>query len=553
MQTSASPQRGSKLPFTAALLSTLVLACVFGVGGLLWLLWLFAGGAGDTWAEMGWWGYAVVLATGLAVAAGLGALVLRGWKPRLPAAVFLALGLLPWLVGALGTRSGVRMCTDAILQVNPVHKATILTNGFGEAFASYLFGGGLSAVLLLGLALGLGTAALLLALGRRGRTADAPSFDVTPAASAALLCLAAALAVASCLPRAYIHRDIFYSMASVNPVDRPTLVASAVQSLGPARVATGLMLGAALVLTLGAALWARRAGVGRGRALAAGLCVVPAFAMHGLVLVDMKEAARLTLETPWASAGDFQPVTVPGLTAYQETARGVVTRTHLVPPRGQQGVQVPLAGALAPALRELMDPRHLSRAESEDTEGLAEPSLRPSLELAVDSRLDGAKLRVLLEAAHTAGAHSLFFVGQSPSFPARAQLESEPLLAPFLREVRSTSPVALLSALPRPYPGGLHGRLGAASVLSLTPTPDSGEEPLTVDLAQPQPEGEPVYGEQQQVPVYLLVEADVTAEQLVQAVEAVAHRSTARRMLLPVLLTAPLPPSAAPVANDGPQ
>jgi hypothetical protein len=131
-------------------------------------------------------------------------------------------------------------------------------------------------------------------------------------------------------------------------------------------------------------------------------------------------------------------------------------------------------------------------------------------------------------------------------------LASEPLLAPFLQEQRSTAPVALLSALPRPYPGGLHGRLGAASVLSLTPTPDSAEEPLTVDLAQPPPEGVPDYGDQQQVPVYLLVEADVTAEQLVQAVEAVAHRSNGRRMLLPVLLTAQLPPSAAPVANDGP-
>lgn len=557
MRTTAAPQRG-RLPFTAALLSTLVMAGAFGVGGLLWLLWLFADGGVLTWEQMAWWGPLVVLTTGVAVAAAMGALVLRGWKPRLPVAVFLALGLLPWLVGTLGTRWGVRMCAEAVANVNPLDKATILMAGIQEALVSYLFGGGLSAALLVGLALGLGTAALVLRTGRRERAPDAPASLAGPAASAALLCLAAALAVAACLPSASIHREVFSAMIQVNPADRATLLAYGAESLGPARVLTGVLLGAALVLVMGAALWGRRAGVGVGRAVAAGLCVVPAFAVHVLAQRDMKETARVTVETPWASAGDFQPVPVPGGPVFEQWPRGLVTRTHLVPSQQQPGAPVPLEDGLALALRELIGDHALERAEWEEAAGRRELSLQPQLVLAMDGRVDGAKLRDVLEAARTAGASSLVLVGPSPVSPALARLESEPLMAPFLKgQLRGTAPMALLSALPRDSPAhrpeGWDARLGAASVLTLTPRPGSGEQPMTVDLAQPPPEALPEYGERRTVPVYLTVEEDLTPEQLVRAVEAVSRRSTSERRLVPVLLTTPLPEPTAPVVEDGPR
>jgi hypothetical protein len=90
-------------------------------------------------------------------------------------------------------------------------------------------------------------------------------------------------------------------------------------------------------------------------------------------------------------------------------------------------------------------------------------------------------------------------------------------------------------------------------MLTLTPRPDSGGEPVTLDLAQPPPEDEPLQGQRWVVPVYVVVDEDVTAEQLARAVEALSRQSIARRPLLPVLVTAPLPEFAVPSANDGPR
>lgn len=561
MQATAAPQRGDRLPFLASILSAVALAGVFGVGSVLWTLWYFGQDTVRAWTEMGFWGPLVALATGLAVVTSMGALVLRTLKPRLPAAVFLALGLLPWLVGTLGTSWGVRMCAQAISNVNPVDKATIMVNGIEEALASYLFGGGLSAVLLLGIALGLGVAALIVSSGRRGRAVEGPAFEVGPVASTVLLCLAAALAVVSCLQFASSYRSIFTAMTHVNPAQRMTVLAHAAEQLGPARGMARLVLGMALALGSGTALWVwRRAGMGAGQALAAGLCVVPAFAMHGLAFQNLKQAARTVVERPWASAGDFRPVSLPSPSDSAMEANALVTRTHLVPKRGARGgapgAEVPLEGALAPALRELMDPDRLHFALGEDE--LREPELEPSLALAVDGRLEGAKLRGLLEAARTAGAHSLTFVGQSPPSPVQALFESEPILAPFLEELRTTVPVALLSALPRDYPAnnmeGWQGRLrGGATVLTLTPRPDSGGEPVTVNLAQPPPEGELTRRSRREVPVYLVVGEDVTAEQVVRAAEALSRQSIAEQSLQPVLVMAPLPAFAVPTANDGPR
>jgi hypothetical protein len=547
-------KHGDRLPVTAALLSMVVTLSLFGLGSVLWLFWLFGGQGLHTWEGMGWWGPVVVLATGGCVMASLGALVLRGWKPRLPVAVFLALGLAPWLAGTLGTRWDVHMCFEAIANINPSDKATILAAGSSEALSSYLFGGGLSVALLLGLAAGLGTAALVVAARRRAP--EGPSLEPAGPASAALLCLAAALAVGALLPSAFIHRDGFLAIANVNPLDRALLLAQVVSSLDLARQLSRGVLGAALALTMGAALWARgRSGTGWGRAVAAGLCVVPAFALHGLTFQDMEHIAQVTATKPWASAGDFQPVPLTSLlSSHDARPDALVTLTHLKHLGEEPRQDVPLEGALAPALRESLSDWQIRAAEVEDAVQGEEPVLRPTLSLAVDGRLDGAKLRVLVDAALTAGVRSLVLVGQEPSTPRSTLLEAQPLMAPFAREMLSTRPIALLSALPggQPMEDGWDARLDA-NVLTLTPRPGSGEEPLTVDLSQPQPEAEPVYEDGRPVPVYLPVREALTVERLARVSEALSGRSTDRRLLLPVLLTAPLTEDAAPTADDSPR
>ncbi|MCY1076531.1 hypothetical protein [Archangium lansingense] len=546
-------KRGDRLPMTAALSSMLVTLALFGLGSVLWILWLFGGEALRTWQEMGWWAPVVVLVTGVSLMASLGALVLRGWKSRLPAAVFLALGLAPWLVGTLGARWGVRSCFEAIANVNFTDRITILGNGFSEALASYLFGGGLSVALLLGLAAGLGTAALVVASGRRA--SEEPSIEPGGPASAALLSLAAALAVGALLPSVFFLRNGFNVLANARLLDREPLLIQTVTSLGAARQFSRVALGVSLVLAVGTALWARRRpGMGLGRAVAAGLCVVPAFALHALTFQNMEHMARVAAATPWASAGDFQPVSVSNLLSSRQAPDALVTLTHLKPPEGAPRQDVPLEGALAPALRASLNEWQLEVAEVEDAIERKRLILHPTLSLAVDGRLDGAKLRGLVEAALPAGVRSIILVGQTPSSPNSALLESEPLMGLFTREMLATEPIALLSALPQgePMEGGWDARLDA-NVLTLTPRPGSSEEPLTVDLSQPQPDFDPEDVGDRSVPIYLPMGEALTAERLVRISEVLSGRRTGRRVLLLVLLTEPLLEDAAPVADDGPR
>ncbi|MFY0569261.1 hypothetical protein ACN28E_36305 [Archangium lansingense] len=547
-------KRGDRLPMTAALSSMLVTLALFGLGSVLWILWLFGGAALRTWQEMGWWAPVVVLVTGVSLMASLGALVLRGWKPRLPAAVFLALGLAPWLVGTLGARWGARSSFEAVANVNVSDRIIILGNGFSESLASYLFGGGLSVALLLGLAAGLGTAALVVASGRRA--SEEPSIEPGGPASAALLSLAAALAVSALLPSVFFLRNGFNVLANARLLDREPLLIQTVTSLGAARPFSRVALGVALALAVGTALWARRRpGMGLGRAVAAGLCVVPAFALHALTFQNMEHMARVAAAMPWASAGDFQPVSVSNLLSARQPPDALVTLTHLKPPEGAPRQDVPLEGALAPALRASLNEWQLEVAEVEDAIERKRLILHPTLSLAVDGRLDGAKLRELVEAALPAGVRSIILVGQTPSSPNSVLLESEPLLMGlFTREMLATEPMALLSALPQgqPIEGGWDARLDA-NVLTLTPRPGSSEEPLTVDLSQPQPDFEPEDVGDRPVPVYLPMGEALTAERLVRISEALNSRSTHRRVLLLVLLTEPLREDAAPTADDGPR
>jgi hypothetical protein len=530
---------------TAALLSLAVLPGAFLAGAFGWVVLTLGADRARLWMEMGPWGYAVVMATGVALTGCMGVLVVRGFKPRLPAAVLLVLGALPWLAGTLGTLVSMADVLQAVAYVNPADKRVILANGMHEALTSYLFGGGLSVLLLGGCALGLGLTALVLA-----RAAKASAAPPALPGVAALLCLAATLGVLSWLPLASVHRDVLEATSNVNPADRALVFALALDGLGWARGGVWVARGLALALAVGAALWAHRhMGVRPLRAVAVVLAVAPAFGLHAFTYRLLEGAGAPWAVRPWAVAGDFEPVPMRGVSAGRaDHPDFVVTRTHLWRPYQAEGA-VPLAEARR-ALRE-----RLGRHGQGERPGEAGVSLEPELVLAVDARLDGAALRALVEAAREGGARSLRFVGLTPTSEAQRRLQSERVLAPFLSELHLTALVALPSALPEDFPArepsGWQARLEGPGVVRLEPRPGSGEQPLVMDTTAPLSDAEqvlePRLPEAVVVPVYLSLGDGATAEPLARLLGQLARDE--ERPLLPVLLPGPLPQAAAPMAD----
>lgn len=569
MQATTGPRRPSKLPTTAAVISVLAFLGTLVLGGGLSLPWLLGRELMRSWQEMGPWAYFVVAATSLTVSACVGLLVARGWKPGVPAALFLGFGALPWLVGATGTLASSRTTLQAVANVNPMDKGVILANGFSESLTSQIFGGGLSVLLLLGLAVGLGTAALLLSRRPKEQVAEGPAFEAARPAWVALLCLALALALGARLPSGGVYKQALEATANVNPADRALILADAASRLGTVAMVSRGGLVAALALVVGALMLRRRSAGVLGAALGAAAAVAPAFALHGLGYQRMRDEATAWGALPWASAGDFQPATLVGSSRGTEPANALVTLTHLKPAFDATAPEAPLADAAQVSRALVLPPESAERdedevlrvalgGETEDGPVEAKTPLEPELRLAMDARLEAEGLRRLLEAASQRGVRSLRFVGEVRTFAADNPLASDALLAPFTHSVRATQPVALFSTLPegepRAYPPGWQAVLSGKGVVVARPYRLDDAPPLTLDLAEPveqqyERRGGP-FGPPSR-PVYLVVEDGATAGHVARVLDALMMKSDSDMPLLPVLVTAALPEAAAPVAGDG--
>ncbi|XXF77886.1 hypothetical protein P2318_33270 [Myxococcaceae bacterium GXIMD 01537] len=549
-----SPPPTPKRAMSAALLSMVVVPPTLLVGGLLWAL-LTAGADRElAWMSMGIWAWPVAGVTGAAVPMGLGLLLWRSNAPRLPAAAFLAVGMLPALAGAVGMSSGVKQVIDAVAHVNPLDKGTILANGFHETLVIRLFGGGLSVLLLTSFAAGLSVAAFLLSRGPRAEAADAPALQPAAPAAAAMLCLALALALISWVIPDSLRGDALSAVANVNPAERVMLLASTAAALGPGRMLSHAASVGALVLALGAGLLLRERSSPR-RALAVVLCAVPVLGLYLLGDKLMLGAARAMSEPPWARAGDFQPMAVDGRADNLRDVQWLVTSTGLAAPAQASGTRVPLElAALTQALSAGM-----REQDSEDTlreellHAAGQPSLMPLLVLAVDDRVDGAKLRLVVRAAEEAGVRALRLVGTLHA-PDAATI-ADPLLAAFLSEVRASPSIPLFSALPpRPdeQPGplpGWQGRLESSGPVNASAYPEGASaEVLTMEPGKAESDKDGAWWDGHEdpelEPLYLLVDERTSAAHLLSIVESAARRHT-RPGLLPVLITEPLPKAPA--------
>ncbi len=486
--------------------------------------------------QMGFWAWAVLAAAGLATLGSLVALLLLGLKPRLaPAAVFIVLAVLPWVVGMIATSRMADEMAGVLQNVNPLDRAMISALGLRESLTSRAYGAGFSAALLALTGLGLGVGTLVARLSQRGAR---PGPRVTIAA----LCVLLALAIVALSAPVFVQRQVLEAVATLGGAERALLLSRSATSIpGAARLA--LLGQVALVLTLGMGVWAGRREDGRwspGRGLAVVLGLAPVVGLHVYTDRHLPELAR-ELATPfWASTQDFQPLPVAGGRFTERPAPDILTRTFVM---GQE-----------------VYARRIRDSEAgEPAEGMSR--YNPELVLAVDARVEGARLRALVEEVQAAGVRSVRFVGLGEPDAVSTLLEQEPLLAPYSRQPCVTPRVGFPLALASGQESeSWYARLESTGTVTVAPRHGAGVEPMTVDPAQPLAPMEEDSSDMKEPspqarPVFLEIGPSTTAEHVVRIVERVARRSTQEAPLVPIL-TGRSPPAATeqpryePVTQD---
>jgi TonB family protein len=528
------------------------------------------------------WGYVVLAMLGASLLGSLIAFVVTAWKPRVPGAIFAGLGLLPVAAGLLGTLAGLRMGASVLGQVSLEDRPLISAASTSEAVLSTLFGGLLSALLLLGAALGLGLLALLSARrSTESRVSGAP----------ALLCAGLALAVACLVLPWQPRRAAFEALHHVNPADRATILAAALEELQTLRLLTGVGAAVALALVVAAGVWALRhlQGAGRvARGLAAVVVVAPVLGlsvqMQGAVATMTREATVLPWEAtarPREAPVEFLPVRVAEGSYEAREADVTVTPTQLVPregapapldqadavframfaPKGQGSAEGDASAGGAPSFEKKQQALKLlarmnlgGLAREEDAEayipGLPiELRLAPNAVLAVDARLTGAQLGAVLDAARAAGVRSVQFVGVHGSAErVRQAFAGDPLFGDYARAmtVGTSERMALVSAVPRGLPEAdpvlWHARLEAPGPFTVRPRAGAPGEPRTLDPKATEGRGttpEPEPSSLERTPVYLAIGSkDVKVQDVVLSAAEVTRVFLGRSV---VLVTGELP------------
>ncbi len=302
------------------------------------------------------WFIMLAMALGALVASACLALSARG--VRVPGAVPVFCGALPWLIGDAGLRSTLTFMLEAVSNVSPADKPTILAAGLSEALVDRWLGALVSAVLLTCIAVGLGVAAVAnsrapnrpghvigglagtamlggalfagvpslmsaavvmctaLVLAGRAASADAP--HARSAALAAAVGAPVGIAFVAAAVAASVARVLGDTQALflVDPADRLTLAVAALDAARPFEVLTtwGWALAVAPVLAVGG--WAVmrgsavRAPVGE---LAAALVLVGVVAAADLsVARAVNDAAEGAAQRPWDGTPGFHPLQLVG-------------------------------------------------------------------------------------------------------------------------------------------------------------------------------------------------------------------------------------------------
>ena len=334
--------------------------------GLLATFVFFLGFGGESLArfaqETGWSFYAVVLSAWFGALVLTVALILAARGTRIPTGLSLFFAGLPWMVGVAGVRVSTQHILDALTNVDPAMRATLLAAGISEASGARLVGAWCTSALAGSLALGLAIAALgqratnrkvvfgavgfmlglpLLALAVyafTSRVFDTYALYLIVAACGTVLALALGAAGAGNSPHgraaglsaavapvsaiAFLgaiasmetggFRGVLVGVAAVDPASRVAMLARGTEvfALGGRLAEFGVAaLGFASLVLAGWAISRARPSIG---ALVSGAAVV----VIAVLIVGVDYAAELATRhdvaaqtvTPWANLPDFAPI-----------------------------------------------------------------------------------------------------------------------------------------------------------------------------------------------------------------------------------------------------
>lgn len=558
--------------------------------------------------ETGWPFYAVVAMTWLSALVLTITLALAGRGARVPSAVSLFFAGLPWLVGVAGVRVSTSHVLDAVTNVEPSMRATLIAQGLAEASGARLVGAWCTAALAGSLALGLAIASLgqrspnrkplfgavglllslpVLALTGYAVVAHVFGPDLLFAVVAALgavvaLTLAAAgsgdslharaaALSAAVAPSALVSfvaavaametggfRGAFSAVAMAEPSQRAALLAQGAGAFIVGGRLGNLSLGALGLASLVLAGWA----VSRARPTVGALLGGVAVAVVALLVVGTDRLSDLATRhdlgalplTAWQGVDGFVPTTIVGANDEENLRPVAVVTTDRVLPLG--GAPVPLStlstaggrAALAAALRPTLT---LGAPD-----GSPEPDAQPAMALAIDARIPASTLRALFEVAQAAGAHSVVLVGSaSRADPAAMhRLEEEAPLVAMVAQTIGSVTVLLESALPPGYadadPTLWHTTVNGQNEVHLTPRTGSDGAPIALGGSERahwnrSPVGEPDDGPR---PVaYLAFDDGATSETFASMVTAAALES-----LRPLVVLGPMPGHAEQPAAPRP-
>jgi len=408
----------------------------------------------QTIREMGLASFALIGASGLMGAIGAGVcLLLAGRGKRVPAAVTVAMAILPWLMGLAFTAFGLARVWDALVMADPTMRAALMAMGIAEATNAELFGGVVGSAVCAGVAFGLAIAAvgqraperspigaliggalvlpvlglslwaawtarssglvlaisatgavLACAVGGAGIGADAPhgrSGALGAAVPVAAL-LAVVMAAEAALSGASI--EIFGALAHADPSQRAMLLAGAVAELRPVSAAATWTLPIGALGVMGLAGWSAYKSRPSGGRVAGGVAL--ALVALGAVGADaavngwaQARAAALT-ELPWSGAEGFEPVRVASNDEPGEDLRVLLTPDGLTRLGGERA-----AGATRDSMRASLTDR-VARTEGRRRavtvdRRVGAPVLRAFFGALADQRVDSIALGGVSESSMT--------------------------------------------------------------------------------------------------------------------------------------------------------
>jgi len=526
---------------------------VVGAGG--------AAGATESVREMGLVAFGLIVGGGVMGAVGAGVcLFLAGRGLRVPAALTLAMAILPWMVGLGFTALGLARMYEALAFAEPAARATMMARGIAESTFATLFGGVVGSAVCAGTAFGMAVCAigqraprrsfagaliggalslpvlglalwaawsvrmsglvlavaalgavLACALAGAGIGADEPHGRSGALGAATPIGALLAVVMAAEAARASAMITVFSALASASSEMRGVFLVRSMAELRPVSATATWALPLGSLVLLGLAGWAvsrSRPSVGRlAGAVAVGLVALTAVGSSAAVGAWAEGRAAGHADLPWAEAEGFEPLRIAARDDDEPTLELLLRDGGLTEPDG--------ARVAAPTREAMREPLAERIARAADPRGPAYGVERPArLAVAVDRRVGGPALRAFFGALADARAESVALAGRSAASPppedAAEVAEIFPALGAML-EGQGRCRVVIAAALP---PDVFERDEGRRRVTVGAEAPDRFEAQPGVDTDLTMQE--PTYSGDPRAPLWATLADDATAQSLAE-------------------------------------